>query len=92
MIILPGFLSVQSYYSLSKTEAESEAWEFARQSGIDLVTVCPSLVWGPLLQSTTNSSSLSLINIMKGNRYIDMKSIDNENAEWRSFHLTSQKV
>ncbi|XP_017243862.1 cinnamoyl-CoA reductase 1-like [Daucus carota subsp. sativus] len=56
---------IKSYYSLSKTEAESEAWEFARQSGIDLVTVCPSLVWGPLLQSTTNSSSLSLINIMK---------------------------
>ncbi|KAL8135839.1 cinnamoyl-CoA reductase 1 [Apium graveolens] len=55
----------KNFYSLSKTEAESEAWEFARKSGIDLVTVCPSLVWGPLLQSTTNSSSLSLINILK---------------------------
>lgn len=55
----------KNFYSLSKTEAESVAWEFSRKSGIDLVTVCPSLVWGPLLQSTTNSSSLSLINILK---------------------------
>ncbi|KAK1362202.1 Cinnamoyl-CoA reductase 2 [Heracleum sosnowskyi] len=55
---------IKDFYSLSKTEAESEAWEIARKSGIDLVTICPSLAWGPLLQSTTNASSLSLVSIL----------------------------
>lgn len=54
-----------NWYSLSKTEAEIEAWEFAKKSGINLVTLCPTLVWGPLLQGTVNSSSLVLVNLLK---------------------------
>ncbi|MFQ6662955.1 hypothetical protein Gotur_030643 [Gossypium turneri] len=55
----------QNWYCLSKTEAESEAFEFAKKSGLDVVTVCPTLVWGPLLQSTINASSKVLINLLK---------------------------
>ncbi|XP_043712213.1 cinnamoyl-CoA reductase 1-like isoform X2 [Telopea speciosissima] len=55
----------KSYYSLSKTVAESEAWEYAKQSGLDVVTVCPTLVIGPMLQSTLNSSSRVIVRLLK---------------------------
>ncbi|XP_073002684.1 cinnamoyl-CoA reductase 1-like [Typha latifolia] len=57
----------ENWYCLSKTVAESEALKYADEHGLDVVTLCPSLVIGPLLQSTINSSSLLLINLMKGN-------------------------
>ncbi|KAI8549236.1 hypothetical protein RHMOL_Rhmol06G0010500 [Rhododendron molle] len=60
----PGSLS-KNWYCLSKTEAESEAIEFAKVSGLDVVAVCPSLVLGPMLQPTVNSSSLVLIKLLK---------------------------
>lgn len=46
--------------------AEAEAWEYAKKSGLSVVTVCPSLVLGPLLQETANASSLVLIKLLKG--------------------------
>ncbi|ESR46471.1 hypothetical protein CICLE_v10003684mg [Citrus x clementina] len=57
--------TTNNWYCLSKTEAESEALEFAKRTGLDVVTVCPNLIWGPLLQSNVNSSSLVLIKRLK---------------------------
>ncbi|MCL7044963.1 hypothetical protein MKW94_017589 [Papaver nudicaule] len=54
-----------NWYSLSKTEAESAAWEYAKKNGLDVVTVCPSLIFGPLLQSSMNASSSVLVKILK---------------------------
>lgn len=59
-------LIFQNWYSLSKTLAEWEALEFARRNGLDLVTVCPTLILGPILQSTVNASTLVLIKLLKG--------------------------
>lgn len=56
----------QNWYCLSKTEAESEAMEFSRRSGLDVVAVCPTIVLGPILQSNVNASSLVLIKLLKG--------------------------
>ncbi|KAF7141916.1 hypothetical protein RHSIM_Rhsim06G0002900 [Rhododendron simsii] len=53
------------WYALSKTEAESAALEFAKTSRLDVVRVCPTFVLGPMLQSTTNASSLVLIKLLK---------------------------
>lgn len=58
--------SAQHWYSLSKTEAESEAMEFGEKSGLPVVAVCPSLVLGPILQSNVNASSLILLKLLKG--------------------------
>ncbi|KAL5543339.1 hypothetical protein UlMin_007123 [Ulmus minor] len=44
------------WYQLSKTLAEEVAWKFAKENGIDLVTINPGLVIGPLLQPTLSSS------------------------------------
>ncbi|XP_059663201.1 cinnamoyl-CoA reductase 1-like [Cornus florida] len=57
--------TTNNWYCLSKTAAETEAFEFAKRSGLDVVTVCPTLVLGPLLQSTTNASSLVLLKLLK---------------------------
>jgi nucleoside-diphosphate-sugar epimerase len=62
-IIMPFY---QNWYCLSKTEAESQALEFAKRNGLDVVTVCPTLVLGPILQPTVNASSLVLIRLLKG--------------------------
>ncbi|KAI4972737.1 hypothetical protein ZWY2020_003662 [Hordeum vulgare] len=38
----------------------------AAKTGLDIVTICPSLVIGPLMQSTVNTSSKVLLNYLKG--------------------------
>ncbi|XP_043712217.1 cinnamoyl-CoA reductase 1-like isoform X6 [Telopea speciosissima] len=55
----------KNYYCLSKTIAESEAWEYAKRSGLDVVTICPTLVIGPMLQSTVNTSSQFILRLLK---------------------------
>ncbi|KAI3938074.1 hypothetical protein MKW98_018630 [Papaver atlanticum] len=52
----------ENWYCLSKTEAESEAWEYTKKKGHGVVTVCPALIIGPMLQSTITASS----SILKG--------------------------
>ncbi|XP_020151336.1 cinnamoyl-CoA reductase 1 [Aegilops tauschii subsp. strangulata] len=57
--------ATENWYCLSKTLAEREAWAYAEKAGLDVVTVCPPLVFGPLLQPTVNTSSLFLIRYLK---------------------------
>uniref|UniRef100_A0A7N0UNH0 NAD-dependent epimerase/dehydratase domain-containing protein n=1 Tax=Kalanchoe fedtschenkoi TaxID=63787 RepID=A0A7N0UNH0_KALFE len=54
-----------SWYALSKAEAEFKAFEYGDTSGIGIVTVCPALVIGPILQSALTSSSWVLFNLLK---------------------------
>lgn len=43
-------------YAKSKTLAERAAWDFARRSGLELVTVNPGMVVGPLLAPSVGTS------------------------------------
>ncbi|XP_021296592.1 cinnamoyl-CoA reductase 1-like [Herrania umbratica] len=54
------------WYMLSKTLAEQAAWRFAKDTGIDVVTIHPGMVFGPLLQPALNSSSEVILNLTKG--------------------------
>ncbi|XP_022769978.1 tetraketide alpha-pyrone reductase 1-like [Durio zibethinus] len=54
------------WYMLSKTLAEEAAWRFAKDNGIDLITIHPGMVFGPLLQPALNSSSEVILNLIKG--------------------------
>ncbi|KAK5832723.1 hypothetical protein PVK06_016526 [Gossypium arboreum] len=38
--------ATKNWYCLSKTEAEIDAFEFAKRSGLDVITVCPTLNGG----------------------------------------------
>jgi hypothetical protein len=59
-------VTLQDWYYLSKAMAEREAFAYAAKTELDAVTICPSLVIGPLMQSTVNSSSKILLNYFKG--------------------------
>ncbi|PNX74210.1 cinnamoyl-CoA reductase 2-like protein [Trifolium pratense] len=52
----------KNWYCYAKTEAEEQALNFAKRTGLDVVSICPTLVLGPILQSTTNSSCDTLEN------------------------------
>ena len=41
---------------IAKTLAEEAAWTFAKENGIDLVTINPGFVIGPLIQPTLTFS------------------------------------
>ncbi|XP_031273711.1 cinnamoyl-CoA reductase 1-like [Pistacia vera] len=63
----PAFCKESKYwYHLSKTLAEEAAWKFAKENGIDLVTLHPGLVIGPFLQSTVNFSTKVILDIING--------------------------
>ncbi|XP_077215812.1 cinnamoyl-CoA reductase 1-like [Tasmannia lanceolata] len=55
-----------NWYCFSKTAAEKKALEYGEKNGLDVVSVCPPFVFGPLLQPTVNSSSLFLIRLLTG--------------------------
>ncbi|GAB2234100.1 hypothetical protein Droror1_Dr00003337 [Drosera rotundifolia] len=61
------------WYPLSKTLAEKEAWEFAEKSGLDVVTVNPGTVLGPIIPPAINASMLMLLRLLQGSteEYLD---------------------
>ncbi|CAD6338988.1 unnamed protein product [Miscanthus lutarioriparius] len=65
--------TTQNWYCLSKTLAELEAFDYAKRTGLDVVSVCPSLVIGPLLQSTVNASSSIIVDCLKGDHEVKLK-------------------
>ncbi|XP_010536092.1 PREDICTED: cinnamoyl-CoA reductase 1-like [Tarenaya hassleriana] len=56
------------WYVLSKTLAEEAAWKFCKEKGIDMVTINPAMVIGPLLQPTLNTSAAVIANLMNGSK------------------------
>ncbi|XP_028787769.1 cinnamoyl-CoA reductase 1 isoform X1 [Neltuma alba] len=53
-------------YKLSKTLAEGAAWKFAKENNIDMVTINPAMVIGPLLQPTLNASVEAILILFNG--------------------------
>ncbi|CAL5063650.1 unnamed protein product [Urochloa decumbens] len=53
------------WYSVAKIMAEQAALEYGDKNGLNVVTLCPPLVFGPLLQPTVNTSSKFLIYVVK---------------------------
>ncbi|XP_028795323.1 cinnamoyl-CoA reductase 1-like [Neltuma alba] len=66
----------ENWYTYAKTEAELQAVDFARNNGLSLVTICPGVVFGPILQaSTVNTSSLALLSSFKGLESVENKQV-----------------
>ncbi|MDJ0532931.1 MAG: aldehyde reductase [Xenococcaceae cyanobacterium MO_207.B15] len=54
-------------YNQSKTIAERSAWDFVnKENSIELVTVCPGLVFGPVLEARVNTSLEFVRRLMDG--------------------------
>jgi len=47
--------------------AEDAAWKFVKENNIDMVTMNPALVVGPLLQPELNTSSAMVLDLVDGN-------------------------
>ncbi|KAL8150547.1 hypothetical protein V2J09_020355 [Rumex salicifolius] len=61
----PEFCRTQKkWYAQSKLLAEKAAWEFARDKGIDLVSIFPGWTLGPLLQPTLNTSCALILDLI----------------------------
>ncbi|GAV65725.1 Epimerase domain-containing protein [Cephalotus follicularis] len=56
------------WYVLSKTLAEDSAWKLANEKGIDMVSINPAMVIGPLLQPTLNTSAAAILSLIKGSQ------------------------
>ncbi|KAL3686864.1 hypothetical protein R1sor_013173 [Riccia sorocarpa] len=54
------------WYYQSKTLAEKEAWDFVKDKHFDLVVMNPPMILGPLLQSSLNTSSEIILDMLKG--------------------------
>ena len=61
-----SILCFQLWYVLSKTLAEEAAWKFVNENNIELVTINPAMVIGPLLQPTLNTSAAAILQMMNG--------------------------
>ncbi|KAF5773224.1 putative cinnamyl-alcohol dehydrogenase [Helianthus annuus] len=83
------------WYVLSKTLAEEAAWKFAEEKGMDIVTINPAMVIGPLLQPTLNTSAESIANLLKGSEtysnsisgWVNVKDV--ANAHIQAFEIPS---
>ncbi|XP_071937546.1 phenylacetaldehyde reductase-like [Coffea arabica] len=54
------------WYMLSKTLAETAAWKFSKEHGIDMITIHPSWIVGPHLQPSINISVQLILNLLNG--------------------------
>ncbi|XP_062115479.1 phenylacetaldehyde reductase-like [Humulus lupulus] len=54
------------WYAASKARAEKAAWDFAKENGVDLITIHPGVTLGPLLQPTINDSVSLIMNLTNG--------------------------
>ncbi|XP_057990067.1 phenylacetaldehyde reductase isoform X2 [Hevea brasiliensis] len=66
------------WYRLSKTLAEDAAWKFANENGIDLVTIHPGFVIGPVFQPTLNVTMKIILNYITGQTFPNetLRSVD----------------
>ncbi|KFK26208.1 hypothetical protein AALP_AA8G216500 [Arabis alpina] len=85
----------QMWYVLSKTLAEDAAWKFAKEKGLDIVTINPAMVIGPLLQPTLNTSAAAILNLINGAKTFPNSSFgwvyvkDVANAHIQAFEVPS---
>ncbi|KAJ3709196.1 hypothetical protein LUZ61_012901 [Rhynchospora tenuis] len=54
------------WYPASKILAEKAAWDFSEKEGLDVVTICPGMVLGPVLPPKVYGSLELFIYILKG--------------------------
>ncbi|KAK4278701.1 hypothetical protein QN277_016513 [Acacia crassicarpa] len=85
----------QLWYVVSKTLAEEAAWKFTKENNIDMVTINPAMVIGPLLQPTLNTSAAAILNIINGAQTFPNSSLgwinvkDVANAHIQAFEIPS---
>ena len=57
---------MQLWYPIAKTLAEKAGWEYAKETGYDVVMINPGTALGPLIPPRLNSSMAVLLGVLKG--------------------------
>ncbi|XP_076912735.1 cinnamoyl-CoA reductase 1-like [Bidens hawaiensis] len=70
-------MKIGKWYCAGKAVSEREALEFGKKNNINVVSVCPSVIFGPMLQSTVCTTSLILLNFFKGKNTFNLIEFDN---------------
>uniref|UniRef100_A0A803KP25 NAD-dependent epimerase/dehydratase domain-containing protein n=1 Tax=Chenopodium quinoa TaxID=63459 RepID=A0A803KP25_CHEQI len=85
------------WYLISKILAEEAAWKFAKDHDLDLVTMNPGMVIGPMLQPNLNESVALIFNLINGAQTYPNEALpwvhiqDVAEAHIRAFELPSAK-
>ena len=58
--------ATESAYPVAKTQAEQAVWKFVEESGLNLVSINPSAIWGPNFFKATPSSRVA-VDFLEGN-------------------------
>ncbi|KRN98724.1 NAD-dependent epimerase/dehydratase family protein [Companilactobacillus kimchiensis] len=53
-------------YRISKVESEKAAWEFANENDLELTTILPGAIFGPILSEKAVSSNRIMLQLLKG--------------------------
>lgn len=72
-------MKAEKWYCAGKSISEREALEFGKRNNLNVVSVCPSVVFGPMIQSTLCTTNIILLNLFKGENTFNL--IELENAE-----------
>ncbi|KAH9534836.1 hypothetical protein CY35_17G024300 [Sphagnum magellanicum] len=56
----------KAWYYASKTLAERAAWDFVKEKNLDMVVINPSMVIGPVLQGSKNTSNDIILDFLNG--------------------------
>lgn len=67
--------SLQRWYQLSKTLAEFAAWDYAKEHNLDMVAILPTMVIGPVLQASMNTSTETVLELLNGKNSIDRSDV-----------------
>ncbi|KAI3730291.1 hypothetical protein L1987_61460 [Smallanthus sonchifolius] len=69
-------MKTEKWYCVGKLISEREALEFGKKNNLNVVTICPSIVFGPMLQSTLCTTNMILLNIFKGKNSFNLLEFD----------------
>ncbi|WVY90029.1 hypothetical protein V8G54_035543 [Vigna mungo] len=74
------------WYPLSKTLAEKAAWDFAKETGLDVVVVNPGNVVGPVVAPRLNASMVMFVRLLQGVS-LDIGNVNRRSAkiQWQCY-------
>uniref|UniRef100_A0AAU6NE72 Cinnamyl alcohol dehydrogenase 1 n=1 Tax=Haplomitrium mnioides TaxID=56921 RepID=A0AAU6NE72_9MARC len=54
------------WYAVAKTTAEKAAWDFSEKNNLNLITILPTFIIGPVLPSELSSTSTDVLDLLTG--------------------------
>ena len=70
----------QAEASVVQTLAEKVAWKIAKEAKLDLVTICPNFVLGPVLSRRTSGTSIGYMKVGISSHLLEPSLLFRENA------------